>query len=41
MGQKKSFSMGFHMVKCRGQQSLNENESVQKGLKDEEEFFKK
>ena len=28
------------MVKCRGQQCLNENKSVQKGLKDEEDFFK-
>ena len=31
-GKKKSFSMGFHMVKCRGQKSLNEQWSIDQGL---------
>ena len=34
------FERGFHMVKGRGQASLNKNESIAKGLSDEDIFFR-
>jgi GTPase SAR1 family protein len=34
------FEMGFHMVKCRGQQQLNDGVSLQKGLEAEGSFFR-
>jgi hypothetical protein len=35
----KEYSKGFHMVKCRGQNDLNNGKTVQQGLLDEEHFF--
>jgi Dynamin central region/Dynamin family len=34
------FERGFHMVKGRGQAALNRKESIEKGLQDEEAFFR-
>jgi GTP-binding protein EngB required for normal cell division len=33
------FEMGFHMVKCRGQQALNEKTTIEEGLSQEAFFF--
>jgi len=35
-----AFTRGFHMVKGRGQASLNKGDSIEKGLRDEEAFFR-
>jgi Dynamin family/Dynamin central region len=34
------FERGFHMVKGRGQAALNRKDSIEKGLQDEEAFFR-
>ena len=34
------FKLGFHIVKSRGQQALNDGKSIDVGLREEEEFFK-
>jgi GTP-binding protein EngB required for normal cell division len=39
LGKKISFTMGFHMVKGRGQAALDRKDSIQKGLDDEKRFF--
>jgi GTP-binding protein EngB required for normal cell division len=41
MGKKISFSLGFHMIKGRGQASLDSNESIQDGLQKEAIFFER
>jgi interferon-induced GTP-binding protein Mx1 len=40
LGKKKDFAMGFHMVKCRGQQALNDGVTLDEGLAQEEVFFR-
>eukprot|EP01040_Poterioochromonas_malhamensis_P005984 gene5984-6431_t len=35
------FALGFHIVKCRGQKALTKGITVEQGLKDEEEYFRK
>jgi GTPase SAR1 family protein len=35
-----AFEKGFHMVKGRGQAALNSRDTIEKGLKDEEVFFR-
>ncbi len=35
------FALGFHIVKCRGQKALTNGMTVEQGLKDEEEYFRK
>jgi len=39
LGKKVSFSLGFHMVKGRGQAALDSKQTVAEGLKDETDFF--
>lgn len=39
LGKKIDFNLGFHMVKCRGQKSLNEGMSIEHGLIEGEKFF--
>ena len=39
MGRKIRFSMGFHMVKGRRQASLDQNQSIEDGLAEEQDFF--
>lgn len=39
MGKKMQFALGFHMVKGRGQASLDSNESIALGLESEATFF--
>lgn len=39
LGKKISFNYGFHMIKGRGQASLDRSDSIAKGLQDEEIFF--
>lgn len=34
------FILGFHIVKCRGQQALNSGITVESGIQEEERFFK-
>jgi len=34
------FILGFHLVKCRGQQALNSGVSVESGIQEEENFFR-
>jgi interferon-induced GTP-binding protein Mx1 len=40
LGKIKTFSMGFHMVKCRGQQALNSGQSLKESIEAEEIFFR-
>ncbi|GKY98332.1 hypothetical protein MPSEU_000790800 [Mayamaea pseudoterrestris] len=39
LGEKVTFSLGFHMVKGRGQAALDRQDSIDDGLEDEERFF--
>jgi GTPase SAR1 family protein len=40
MGKKTAtFSCGFHIVKCRGQEALNKGVTILQGLKNESQFF--
>jgi len=39
LGEHVDFEMGFHMVKCRGQQALNDGVSMEEGMRDEMRFF--
>ncbi len=40
LGNKKEFTLGFHMIKCRGQKALNDEVTVRQGLEQEDQFFK-
>ena len=40
LGTKIAFKMGFHMVKCRGQQALNDGVTMTEGLAAEADFFR-
>jgi hypothetical protein len=39
MGKKMKFTLGFHMVKGRGQASLDRNETIAMGLESEQQYF--
>ena len=39
LGKKMDFMLGFNMVKCRGQDSLNKGTSLLKGIQEEAHFF--
>ena len=38
-GRKKTFAMGFHMVKCRGQKALNNKVTLEQAFDEEKHFF--
>jgi GTPase SAR1 family protein len=40
LGKRTDFSLGFHIVKCRGQKALLDGTSIASGLKDEISFFR-
>lgn len=40
LGKKVFFKLGFHMCKGRGQRSLDNNDSICKGIQDEYDFFR-
>ncbi len=39
-GKIMDFAMGFHMVKCRGQQALNDGVTLEEAINQEEVFFR-
>ena len=39
LGEEVNFDMGFHMVKCRNQKALNDNVSMEDGMREETKYF--
>lgn len=39
LGEEMDFDMGFHMVKCRNQKALNDDVSMEEGMREETKYF--